>query len=373
MAQLPNAAEDDALHAQPTFLGETGQDVPEGTFATTDTPTTTGTVGGEAYRLGPTRGFDEHPNADIGSAVDAATLLGLPTMSMEEVGAGPWLRKLAKGEVEQAHEGLRYALRAANRIPDQGPQDIATRGDLIQAAAGKFGNYHDRLTRWLANEEHLFPAVKKSLDDFNEYAPDWPKGTETWAEHGPKVPEQTKGKSLYERLFGRGKKGAPRSEVVAGPEGQAETRSAYTPVKHQSPLAHLAESVEGTTGADRKAGLLKDFTTRRELAKLGWKGKDLEGLPAHRVQDILNRNIENTGQAEKWLSHDAGKKAYAAGQRAHELERKELLNQGTFPDWLRNRGETEFEEYPLEKVKPGEQYPLKEHGARQVPYKDDLE
>jgi hypothetical protein len=326
MAQLPNAADE---YAQPAFLAETGQDVPEGTFATTKTPTTTGTVGGEAYRLGGPGRAMEHalrsgePYQVTDADIESATLLGLPTMKMEDA-----LRGLGAQEASVYRRALRYMTRAANRVPDEGPQIMAERTAAVQAAADVPA----------ARAKLLHRVAELSTQDVQNAIDrgDWPAGTESWAEvtdprdpshesHWPgteKLSEQQ-----YEDWLNEAR--GPKGELPAPPEKQRKGLAAMFKTPHVGPLPMQERE---------KAKLLANWTDRRELHKLGWTPKDVERLPYQRVRDILNRSVQNVGQAHKWEAIEAGKREAARVSAELDKEAKKVSEHLDFVGFLKNIG-----------------------------------
>lgn len=352
---------EDMAPAQPAFLGETGQDVPEGTFSTTETPTTTGTVGGEFYRLSsPSRKpLGQVGDRDVQNAMDAAMLFAPAditlNMSQVERGAGDWLRKLGAQEAQDAREGLRYATRAANREPLKGPQDVETRVDLVQAAAGGPSKFRGRLSRYLT-EQTQDPNSPFNQALHGQHAPEaGPEPSVTFSESHPRRGEAP---SLRERLFGKtgqGKKQAPLAIKSAPLPPGATPERLWTP-EGQDWLYRFSNKF----GPARKDAMLKDFTVRRQLDRLGWKPADVEDLPLSRIEDILSGETPNLGQGPKWIEIDAGRQAEAARRAASNQEGVQLTAQAKYLNDLRDQALEEAVHYPLERVYPDEPwlYPL---------------
>lgn len=342
MAQVPNAA-DDAYPAQPAFLGETGQDVPEGTLATTETPTTTGTASGEFYRLGsPGRAFahavqtgEPMSGQDLQTGIEASTLLGLPTMKMEDA-----LRGLGAEEASGFRRALRVMTRSANRAPDAGPQAMSERTAAVQAAAD-VPSARNKLLHRVADLSTQ--DVQNAID---RYDIDPMERAEKQI-----TPTEDEKASLYRALL----KTRARSKLPAtGPHGEPPLES---PTPRRKGLGAMFKdrprsTAEGHVTPGRVEEVLKDFRTRRAYQDLGWEPKDLKGMSDHNLREILNRNIKNTpGLADRWSRNDAAKQWLAAEQtrtsKALDEEAKKVGQHLDFVDFLKQRGGLEESRYPL--------------------------
>lgn len=286
--------------------------------STTVTPTTTGTWRGELQRMSaPSRMQLGQPmsDQDVRNALDAALTFagGDITLNMSQLGADEWLRKLGQQEAGEAREGLRYALRASNRAPERGPQDVPTRADLVRAAAGAPSKFKQRLSTWLEGE-----------------AAD---------------PESAFSRSL------KAEKAPPPAKPKRGLLDVFKSKSSPEPYGG-------GESWTNAVERGRLAKKWKDFTFRRDMKQLGWTEKDLEGVSPFRVMHIWNTKTPNTGQAWRYRAIEEGRQAELARRAAANQEGVNLTAQAKYLNDLRDQAVREALDYPLEEVRPGETYPL---------------
>jgi hypothetical protein len=268
----------------------------------TTTPTTTGNAWTAFTHM---IGADEPLHAqDVEPGLQTSLGFVTPeiTMSMEQTGVDQYLQKLAAEDRPTFRALTRSVLRASNKIPEEGPQEVEPRAAAIRQAAHVPGGsqYNESIARQALNTPGPYnrpflpksavhePTVKppsatpEEWGDYTRRQVDegkWPPGTEKWAE--PAKP-------------------------AAAPD---------FPPNEWFP--------------DPDKPWLKQHTIRRILQKNGWSLAEAQKLSPDRLRTVVSENWTPEQAARRW-------------KRVADIEARAQTEKLRQAGWDRMRGHFDF-------------------------------